>query len=43
MSSSRQTELTSLLDKVFALAPVQELAPDRRLLRVHFDWLEADG
>lgn len=41
MSPTRQEELTSLLAKVFALEPVQELEPDRRLLRVHFDWLQA--
>jgi hypothetical protein len=41
MSLARQAELSSLLDKVFALAPVQELEPDRRLLRIHFDWLAA--
>ena len=23
------------------LAPVNELEPDRRLLRIHYDWLEA--
>ncbi|MBL4760006.1 MAG: DUF3375 domain-containing protein [Mariprofundaceae bacterium] len=41
MSSSRQEELTSLLDKVMALAPVAESRPDARLRRVHYDWLEA--
>ncbi len=41
MSASRQDELTTLLEAVFALPPVQRLAPDRRLLRVHYDWLEA--
>jgi hypothetical protein len=41
MSAARQDELTTLLEAVFALAPVQRLAPDRRLLRVHYDWLEA--
>jgi uncharacterized protein DUF3375 len=41
MSPTRQEELTSLLAKVFALEPVQELEPDRRLLRIHFDWLQA--
>jgi hypothetical protein len=41
MSPTRQEELTSLLAKVFALEPVQELKPDRRILRVHFDWLQA--
>ena len=41
MSPSRQEELTALLTKAFALEAVQELEPDRRLLRIHFDWLDA--
>jgi hypothetical protein len=41
MSPTRQEELTSKLEAVLALPAVQELAPDRRLLRVHYDWLEA--
>ncbi len=41
MSPARQEELSSLLESVFALEPVKELAPDRRLLRIHYDWLEA--
>jgi len=41
MSPARQDELTSLLAKVFELRPVQELEPDRRMLRVHYDWLQA--
>jgi len=41
MSPARQDELTSLLAKVFELPPVQELEPDRRMLRVHYDWLQA--
>ncbi len=41
MSPSRQEQLTSLLERVFELTPVQALSPDRRLLRVHYDWLEA--
>jgi len=41
MSSSRQEELTDLLDKVMALAPIAESRPDARLRRVHYDWLEA--
>lgn len=41
MSPSRQEELSGLLEQAFALAPIRALAPDRRLLRVHFDWLEA--
>ena len=41
MSSSRQEELSALLERVLALAPVAELQPDARLRRVHYDWLEA--
>jgi len=41
MSPDRQDELSSMLEKVFAIPVVVELAPDRRLLRVHHDWLEA--
>ncbi len=41
MSPARQDELSKLLERVFWLEAVQELGPDRRLLRVHYDWLEA--
>ncbi|HEY4540889.1 MAG TPA: DUF3375 domain-containing protein, partial [Noviherbaspirillum sp.] len=41
MSSSRQEELSALLERVLALPPVAELSPDARLRRVHYDWLEA--
>jgi hypothetical protein len=41
MSSSRQQELSALLERVLALPPVAELEPDARLRRVHYDWLEA--
>jgi hypothetical protein len=41
MSPTRQEELSALLERAFALAPVQTLKPDRRLMRIHFDWLEA--
>ncbi|WP_438868891.1 DUF3375 domain-containing protein [Pseudomonas sp. L1(2025)] len=41
MSSSRQEELTHMLARVLALAPVMELKPDIRTRRVHYDWLEA--
>jgi len=41
MSRARQDELTQLLDRVLQLEPVAELAPDPRLRRVHYDWLEA--
>ena len=41
MSRARQDELTQLLDHVLQLEPVAALAPDPRLKRVHYDWLEA--
>ncbi|MBK9325169.1 MAG: DUF3375 domain-containing protein [Hydrogenophilales bacterium] len=41
MSPTRQEELSALLDSVFGLSAVQSLAPDGRLKRVHYDWLEA--
>lgn len=41
MSAARQEELTSLLSAVFALEEVMALEPDRRLMRIHYDWLEA--
>ena len=41
MSRTRQDELTALLDRVLRLEPVADLAPDPRLARVHYDWLEA--
>ncbi len=41
MSSSRQDELSSLLDRVLSLPAVAELKPDARTRRVHYDWLEA--
>jgi hypothetical protein len=41
MSPSRQEELTDLLTRALSLSAVGELKPDRRLLRIHFDWLEA--
>jgi hypothetical protein len=41
MSRTRQEELTGLLERVLRLEPVAALAPDPRLARVHYDWLEA--
>jgi flagellar motility protein MotE (MotC chaperone) len=41
MSQARQDELTRLLARVLHLEPVAALAPDSRLARVHYDWLEA--
>ena len=41
MSRARQDELSNLLDRVLQLEPVADMAPDPRLRRVHYDWLEA--
>jgi hypothetical protein len=41
MSPARQEELSALLESVFGLDAVRKLAPSPRLLRVHYDWLEA--
>ena len=41
MSQARQEELTQLLERVMQLDAVGELAPDVRMKRVHYDWLEA--
>jgi hypothetical protein len=41
MSRARQEELTELLRRVLQLEPVADMAPDPRLARVHYDWLEA--
>lgn len=41
MSPERQEELSALLESVFGLGAVRELNPDERLLRIHYDWLEA--
>lgn len=41
MSLSRQEELSARLDRVMALPAVAALSPDRRLRRVHHDWLDA--
>jgi len=41
MSSSRQEELTTLLQRVLTLPAVAEMKPDVRTRRVHYDWLEA--
>ena len=41
MSRTRQEELTQLLARVLHLEPVAAMAPDPRLKRVHYDWLEA--
>lgn len=36
MSSSRQEELSALLERVLTLEPVAELKPDARLRRIHY-------
>jgi Protein of unknown function (DUF3375) len=41
MSSRRQEELSTLLDRVLSLSAIIELKPDARTRRVHYDWLEA--
>ncbi|MFZ9034913.1 MAG: DUF3375 domain-containing protein [Francisellaceae bacterium] len=41
MSSSRQEEFSQLLAEVLELSAVKDLSPDRRLSRIHYDWLEA--
>lgn len=41
LSSQRQEELTSLLDRVLVLPAIAELEPDARTRRVHYDWMEA--
>src|SRR5690606_34189012 len=40
-SASRQEEFAALLDAVLSLPAVAELRPDRRLLKIHFGWLQA--
>ncbi|MHB8878165.1 MAG: DUF3375 domain-containing protein [Myxococcaceae bacterium] len=41
MSPDRQEDFTAKLQKVFGFEAVRQLAPDPRLRRVHYDWLEA--
>ena len=41
MSPSRQESLTEGLERLFELEAIRAMAPDPRLRRVHFDWLEA--
>lgn len=41
MSQSRQEELSRLLEQVLSLPPIMAMRPETRLLRVHYDWLEA--
>jgi flagellar motility protein MotE (MotC chaperone) len=41
LSSSRQEELSELLEHVLALPAIAELHPDARTRRIHYDWMEA--
>lgn len=41
MSQARQEELTEHLERLLQLPPIQELEPDPRTRRLHYDWLEA--
>lgn len=41
MSTDRQDELTELLERMLKLDAVLRLKPDRRIRRVHYDWLIA--
>lgn len=41
MSPARQEEFSFLLQAVFDLEEIKDLAPDRRLMRIHYDWLQA--
>jgi Protein of unknown function (DUF3375) len=41
MSAQRQELMSERLDAVLQLNPIRELEPDRRIRRVHYDWLEA--
>ena len=41
LSSSRQEELSDLLERVLTLPAVAALKPDARTRRVHYDWMEA--
>lgn len=41
MSQARQEQMTGNLERVLAQPAIVELRPDRRLRRVHYDWLEA--
>ncbi|HCU25603.1 MAG TPA: DUF3375 domain-containing protein [Deltaproteobacteria bacterium] len=41
MSAERQDEFTRRLEHMLALPAVCEMHPERRLRRIHYDWLEA--
>lgn len=41
MSQQRQSEFSQMLEQAMALTAIHELNPDRRMRRIHYDWLEA--
>src|SRR5438876_4427138 len=41
MSQSRQEELSDLLHRVMRLSAIVTTNPDKRLSRIHYDWLDA--
>lgn len=41
MSQSKQEEFSQLLEKALGLPAVAEVEPDRRIRRIHYDWLSA--
>jgi flagellar motility protein MotE (MotC chaperone) len=41
MSPQRQEEFSQRLDEVLSLPVIDELQPDKRTRRIHYDWLEA--
>lgn len=41
MNPAAQDDLGTLMDQVYSLEAIQKLQPDKRLKRIHYDWLEA--
>lgn len=41
MAPDRQDELTTLLERVLSLEAIQEMHPDPRIRRIHYEWLTA--
>ncbi len=41
MSPERQEQFSEMLEKVLQLPAIEELNPDKRTRRIHYDWLEA--
>ncbi|MGM0419011.1 MAG: DUF3375 domain-containing protein [Thermodesulfobacteriota bacterium] len=41
MSPEKQDELSDLLEKVFEIDAVKKMEPEKRLKRIHYDWLDA--